>query len=525
MTQIAIIATQIASPGNVGGTSALAGNPTGLFGGAGMSFMDMIFASSLVTPAQTAILKTPGAPMTPVVDTMKPAMTAAQALAATKAVASGLSQSDISLIAADLTAAGIDPAGLQEMLVEMSEGAVTATDTIIMTEQSGETAAGALTTAQPPVPLSPEHLGEVMKALRSMIHALPEASKPKDTIVNPALIATPMNPAELTKMIEELVAQVKAGKNTGIPGMVNLVPVKITTTNDGNTTENAENVIAFGMVAALPAQDNTKPIGSSIEVVDGEGSIDLMADIAAGAKPATPVLNGGYVPNAAMNGANTQNNSQGNPGAGGSSVPAHASGMGALTDSLMNSAGWDSIYPDGLEWTQHGHTGGGQSLSVTGTTQFASLVSHAQNATAPHPATQMVAAQITKGAVEGETKSMTLKLDPPELGRVEIRMDFAKEKGMKAHIVVEKQETYLMLQRDVHVLERALQDAGISAENGGLSFELAQDNLFNDGHNGSNRHGGGAGSDAATDGEEIIETTVNWSVDAETGMTRYNILA
>lgn len=256
----------------------------------------------------------------------------------------------------------------------------------------------------------------------------------------------------------------------------------------------------------------------------GEGGIDMLAGVAQPGKPT--MMPGGYVPNAAVNDAGIQNNAaKGQSGAGGSAVAAGTAGTLSMTDSLLNSAGWDSIYPDGLEWTQQGHTGG-QSLSVTGTAQFASLVSQAQSATAPHPATQMVAAQITKGAAEGETKTMTLKLDPPELGRIEIRMDFGKEKGMKAHLVVEKQETYLMLQRDAHVLERALQDAGIGAEDGGLSFELAQDNLFNDGHDGSNRHAGGSdgSADNAAD-EPIIESTMTWSVDAETGMTHYDILA
>ena len=185
------------------------------------------------------------------------------------------------------------------------------------------------------------------------------------------------------------------------------------------------------------------------------------------------------------------------------------------------------MYPDGLEWAQGSSAGAAPSLNLTGPSQFASLVAHAQSAASPHPATQMVAATLTRAAAEGETKTMTLKLDPPELGRIEIRMDFGKEKGMKAHIVTEKPETHLMLQRDAHVLERALQNAGLDTSEGGLSFTLSQDgNLFSDGHDGGNRGAGGGDASAGenADGEEIIETTMTWSVDAD-GMTHYDILA
>ena len=88
-----------------------------------------------------------------------------------------------------------------------------------------------------------------------------------------------------------------------------------------------------------------------------------------------------------------------------------------------------------------------------------------------------------------------------------------------------------MMQRDAHVLERTLQEIGMDGSDGGLSFELAQDgNLFDhdNGHGGSNHSGGGGtgdGENADDESEIVIATTMDWYVDPETGMTRYNILA
>lgn len=141
-----------------------------------------------------------------------------------------------------------------------------------------------------------------------------------------------------------------------------------------------------------------------------------------------------------------------------------------------------------------------------------------------------MAATITKNAAAGENKNITIRLNPPELGRVEIRMEFAEDKRMKAHIIIEKPETHLMLQRDVHTLERALQEAGLDVDNNSLNFELAENgNMFDqDGNNnsGSNASGGGGGEGGSEEaGEELIEATMDWYVDPETGLTRYDILA
>ncbi|MFN3827056.1 MAG: flagellar hook-length control protein FliK [Micavibrio sp.] len=192
--------------------------------------------------------------------------------------------------------------------------------------------------------------------------------------------------------------------------------------------------------------------------------------------------------------------------------------------SVETQSQWNQIFPEGLDVTAPTLVEG---KPLTGSiTGFTSLVSHAPQAAQPHPATQSVAATISRMGTEGENKNFIIKLDPPELGRVEVRMSIDKDSKIKAHLIIEKPETYMMLQRDAHVLERSFQGLGLDSSDSGLSFELAQDNMFqNDGDRGGERYQSGrneTGTDPAR--EEMIESTMTWHVDPATGQQHYNIL-
>lgn len=156
---------------------------------------------------------------------------------------------------------------------------------------------------------------------------------------------------------------------------------------------------------------------------------------------------------------------------------------------------------------------------------LASLSVQAGSAAASHPATALVAVNIQKAANAGADKTISVELDPPELGRIEVKLTFAKDKSMKAHVIAEKPETYMMLQRDASTLERALDASGL--EGGGLSFELAEQGFDFNGNNnrGGGHDQGGTGAGGQADAPEIIETTLTWRVDPETGHTRYDIYA
>ena len=97
-----------------------------------------------------------------------------------------------------------------------------------------------------------------------------------------------------------------------------------------------------------------------------------------------------------------------------------------------------------------------------------------------------VSVQIKKGAAAGLDK-ITIKLNPLELGRVDIKMETNDQGLTRALIVAERPETLDLLQRDARGLEKVLQDSGLKTDSGSLSFSLHQDKQ----HSASRDHNGG----------------------------------
>ncbi len=85
-----------------------------------------------------------------------------------------------------------------------------------------------------------------------------------------------------------------------------------------------------------------------------------------------------------------------------------------------------------------------------------------------------LAVEITRQAMNGNTK-FDIRLDPPELGRLNVRLEMDASGQTRTHMIVERAETLEMLLTDARSLERALQQAGLKAEPGSVSFELASD--------------------------------------------------
>ncbi len=122
-------------------------------------------------------------------------------------------------------------------------------------------------------------------------------------------------------------------------------------------------------------------------------------------------------------------------------------------------------------------------------------------------------------AVEGKVESLTVKLRPELLGRIEIRLDGDAAGRLQIVVLAERSETLDLLQRDARQLEQALQDAGIRTQDQGLQFGLkGQGNAQTEGE--AQRQGETASSDTtsgaeADDGEggELGEETLSSVVD------------
>ena len=89
------------------------------------------------------------------------------------------------------------------------------------------------------------------------------------------------------------------------------------------------------------------------------------------------------------------------------------------------------------------------------------------------PALQ-IAHQIVRAAHQ-RIERMVVQLEPAELGRVEIRLDFGHDGRMSALIATDRADALDLLQREARALERSLEQAGLRLDSGGLSFALKRD--------------------------------------------------
>lgn len=119
-----------------------------------------------------------------------------------------------------------------------------------------------------------------------------------------------------------------------------------------------------------------------------------------------------------------------------------------------------------------------QPVTAQGQTQTSSPVAAASLQVAPQTAQMAAQPDITALAVQIAAKSddgnkqFDIRLDPKELGRVEVKLTIDDQGRAQAHLAVEKPQTLDMLQNDRGNLERALKDSGIALSQNGLNFSL-----------------------------------------------------
>lgn len=107
--------------------------------------------------------------------------------------------------------------------------------------------------------------------------------------------------------------------------------------------------------------------------------------------------------------------------------------------------------------------------------QFASTATRGTQAKAVPTAPGQVAVNITRALASGLDR-IVIRLQPANLGRVEVKLEVATDGRATVAVVVEKQETLELLQRDARSLERALEQAGLRTGSDSLSFNLRGQN-------------------------------------------------
>ncbi len=122
------------------------------------------------------------------------------------------------------------------------------------------------------------------------------------------------------------------------------------------------------------------------------------------------------------------------------------------------------------------------------------LTSTSGNPASPQVPLNNIAVHIASQASAGHQR-FTIRLDPPELGRIDIRLEIGRDGQTLTHLAVEKPETLDLLRQDSRQLERALNNAGLDSRNGSLSFSLKDDSQ-------GKQQAGSSQSDGTPDADE-----------------------
>lgn len=102
----------------------------------------------------------------------------------------------------------------------------------------------------------------------------------------------------------------------------------------------------------------------------------------------------------------------------------------------------------------------------------------ASNASSPvRAAIPALALEVASQARNGN-RHFEIRLEPPELGRIEVRLEFARDGQMTTRMFVERPETLDMLMRDARGLEKALQANGVKVEDGAVQYQLRDQSAF-----------------------------------------------
>jgi hypothetical protein len=95
-----------------------------------------------------------------------------------------------------------------------------------------------------------------------------------------------------------------------------------------------------------------------------------------------------------------------------------------------------------------------------------------------------IAARSLSGA-----RQFDIRLDPPELGHVAVRLSIDAAGKASAHLTADQQQTLDLLQKDSGSLTRALRDAGLDVSQSGLNFSLRQQSGGGGDHHGFSSRG------------------------------------
>ncbi len=293
---------------------------------------------------------------------------------------------------------------------------------------------------------------DALKALNELLASMTGAKGDQGKAPAPL----PSDVIDKLKTLDQLLA-----KQSGDPQLADLKTRVADLIGRGDASKSAGSDATTQSVSALLGQDSTnKPSGNAqrdtmVHMLDG-AKTNLKTD--ASNQDANSGDPGNKNPSSAQAAAADQSSARKNQPPAGFTAPSpgDASKANQKTD-----AGADPV----VSMPAHG-------LDKTQQVQFRTI----QAAYAPTGKTfdiPQVAFDIARHAVAGINR-FQIRLDPPEMGRIDVRLDMHHEGGVTARLTVDRPETYDMLQRDARALERALAQTGLDQGKTNLEFSLRQ---------------------------------------------------
>ncbi len=238
-------------------------------------------------------------------------------------------------------------------------------------------------------------------------------------------------------------------------------------TGAAQTVAGAEIMAPTTEVERLKAKNGDGSIASQLANATQSGAKATSDGASTAAQAANTAGNNGSTAGNAANAAQAQNNTAGDPAQLIAKMMAGQASAIPVADTVTSSLN-DDATSNPLPFAT---LGVGSTSSPT--TDTSGVVRGYSSNGGAMVATQ-VGMQISKTIVEGK-QEFTVRLDPAELGRVDVKLSFAGDGKVVASVSADSQQTLDLLQRDARVLDRALQSAGLQTDQNSLNFSLRQD--------------------------------------------------
>ncbi len=181
---------------------------------------------------------------------------------------------------------------------------------------------------------------------------------------------------------------------------------------------------------------------------------------------------------------NEQSGNQNQPAPDQNSTAPSKAARAAGANNAPQAAATNAMQQQPVTWTPERVSGFGDGFSadtfsgglsgLRGESSFLSSMGILGGKASPHMGGQIAKQlnlQVTN-AVKNGSNEFTMRLDPAELGRVQVKMKFSSDGTVAAQVMVERPETLSLLQREVRGLERAIETGGHQADENGISFSL-----------------------------------------------------